>query len=506
MEIHRIVMNPVTRTARRLQAIPLAGLALFFVFPVLTIVARYARVENLADTITNGSLRSVWWFTTWQAVISTVLTLVIALPLTWALSRHTIRFRRIINGLATAPFLMPAVVVATGIRAILPNSHVPAILWAHAAFNSAVVLRVVGARWQQLDPALELSSADLGAHSLRTFVYVVYPHIRSSLRNAAALIFLYCFTSFATVSILGGVSRRTIETEIFTQAIRLGDARTATSLALLQAIFIFLVLIIAQPKHDADVQVLHADRKPSASLLVTTVTYLSVAVIAAPLIAVLLRSFIVNNRISLRGYTWLFNGTTESVGINTASTFVTSATFAISCAALATVAALLISSARNKSRIVSTITSWPLAISAVTLGLGIIVTFNQSPINWRGDRWLIPVIHAVIALPISLRTIQPAVNAIPNDLRDASASLGADPWRTWFTIDLPLLRPALAKASGLSAAISLGEFGATSFLSRSGSTTIPIAIGQLLGHPGTTMPQAAFALASLTIVVVSLLI
>jgi thiamine transport system permease protein len=71
---------------------------------------------------------------------------------------------------------------------------------------------------------------------------------------------------------------------------------------------------------------------------------------------------------------------------------------------------------------------------------------------------------------------------------------------------VPLLRPALTKAAGLAAAISLGEFGATSFLSRSGSTTIPIAIDQLLSHPGSVMPQSAFALAAITIVVVSVLI
>jgi thiamine transport system permease protein len=73
-------------------------------------------------------------------------------------------------------------------------------------------------------------------------------------------------------------------------------------------------------------------------------------------------------------------------------------------------------------------------------------------------------------------------------------------------IDLPLLRPALTKAAGLCAAVSLGEFGATSFLSRSNSTTIPIAIGQLLGHPGTVMSHSAYALATLTIVAVSILI
>jgi thiamine transport system permease protein len=145
--------------------------------------------------------------------------------------------------------------------------------------------------------------------------------------------------------------------------------------------------------------------------------------------------------------------------------------------------------------------SIPLAVSAATLGIGLIITFNTSPYAWRSERWFIPVIHAVIALPLVIRTLEPATHAIPASLRNASATLGASPFATWVRVELPLLKPALLRATGLSMAVSLGEFGATSFLSRSGSTTLPIAIAQLLGRPGVATQQAGFVLAALMVLV-----
>ena len=139
----------------------------------------------------------------------------------------------------------------------------------------------------------------------------------------------------------------------------------------------------------------------------------------------------------------------------------------------------------------------PLLVSSVTLGLGLVITFDRAPWDWRGDAWLLPVVHAVVALPLAVRTIGPALRAVGGEVMDAASDLGAGPLRRWLTVELPMIRPALARAAGISAAVSLGEFGATSFLSRSGTMTVPVAIGQLLGRPGPVLQQAGFALASL---------
>jgi thiamine transport system permease protein len=509
VEKHLLVMNSVAKTAQWLQVLVVALLALFFAFPVLSMIASYARLQDIVDTLTESSLRGVWWFTLWQAVASTVLTLIVGLPFTWAISRHAFRFSRVLNSLITIPFFMPAVVVATGIKAILPAAGIPAILWAHVVFNVAIVVRIVGPQWSLLDNAMEDTAADLGAGRVRTFFYVVVPHIRESLRNAAAIIFLFCFTSFAVIAVLGDISHRTIESEIFTQAIRLGDTRTATSLALVQAIVVLLVLRWGNPSsHEPrtapqTIQFFDASRPPRGVVLFSAVA-LPALVVIAPLVAVVVRSFSLNGHFSVRGYQWLFDGSTEAVGVNIPQTLMTSFFFAILCAVFAPLAALVISVAHRRSSFVIAATALPLAVSAVTFGLGLIIAFDQWPVNWRSQWWLIPVVHSVIALPLAVRAIQPALHAIPEDLSQAASSLGAHPWRSWRFVEFPLLQPALVRAVGLSAAVSLGEFGATSFLTRNDTTTIPIAIAQLLGRPGDLTSQSAFALAALVVMVFAL--
>ena len=499
-------MNAVSTVMKRLQVLPLVALAVFFVFPVITMLIRFVRPHDLVTTLTDSSLARIWWFTTWQAALSTMLTVLVALPITWAVSRYSFPLSRTIVGLVTVPFFMPAVVIATGVKAILPNSPVIAIVWAHVVFNVAVIVRIVGPRWALMDTTMEDTAADLGATPLRTFRLIVFPHIRDALRNASAIAFLFCFSSFGVVAILGGISRRTIESEIFTQAVNLGDTRTAISLSVLQAIVILVIFTVGTRRTSptlatADISETPRDVPRGHRRLVLLAMFIPLAIVTSPLVAVIIRSFTVNNSLTLDGYRWLFNGTTEAIGISATSTLLTSVTFAITCAFLTTTAALIVACARNDSSLVSALTAIPLMVSAVTLGLGLIVAFDEPPYDWRSERWIIPIIHFVVALPLALRTLDPVVRSLPTSLTQAATSLGASPWRTWRLIELPLLKPALARAAGLSAAISLGEFGATSFLTRSDSTTLPIAINHLLGHPGTQLNQAAFALAALCVVV-----
>lgn len=504
-------MNNVSRTMRRAQVPVLAALALFFGLPVASMLVRFVRPDTLIETATNSSLAQVWWFTSWQAIASTAFTVAVALPLTWALSRYRFIGARTITGLVTVPFFMPAVVVATGVKSLLPNAPVVGIIWAHVIFNVAVIVRIVGPRWSLMDTELEDTAADLGANAWRTFRHITIPYIREPLKQASIIVFLFCFSSYGVIAILGGISRRTIEAEVFIQAVRLGDTSTAISLSVLQAIVILVVYSLGtrktQQSHNTyDFTIVAHQRtiKKRNRIPLFTAVALPILIVATPLANVIAKSFIIDGSLSLDSYRWLFNGTTEAIGINTADTLLTSVAFAITCALITTMSALVIATANNNGRIIPTLTTLPLMTSAVTLGLGVIVTFNQGIINWRAERWLIPVMHCVIALPLAIRTLDPAVRAIPDNMHHAAESLGASPWRVWRRIDLPLLAPALRRTAGLCAAISLGEFGATSFLTRNDSTTIPIAIQQLLGHPGDTLTQAAFALAALCIVTFTL--
>jgi thiamine transport system permease protein len=186
--------------------------------------------------------------------------------------------------------------------------------------------------------------------------------------------------------------------------------------------------------------------------------------------------------------------------------------FAVVAAIVATAAGFLAASAIHSSRRLGKVLDGslmlPLATSAVTIGLGMLITFDVAPVDWRSRWWLIPLGHALVAVPFVVRSLVNTLRSLPADLRAAASTLGASPMRAWLHVEArSLLRPLVAGA-GFSAAISLGEFGATTLLSRSGSETVPIAIGRLLGRTGGIPRAQAFALAvillALTTVVIML--
>lgn len=487
---------------------PVAFVLVFFVLPVSNALVAFLRPSELLDVLSSSSMQSVIWFSTWQAVISTGATLAIGLPATWALSRFTFRGSRLAHGILTAPFVLPAVVVAAGVLALNDSQGVGSIIWAHVIFNTAVILRVVGPRWSLLDERVENAAATLGARPVQVFVRVVWPQISQATMSASALIFIYCFTSFGVIAVLGGVSRRTMESEIFTQAIRLGDTRTATALAAIQAIIVGAALFIAHRMAGAatlPMQIRSArnlSTKPRNRLFVVFIMATSCAVIATPMLATVHRSFFLGNQFTTVAWRNIISGTLPSLAISTHRVVGTSMAFAVLAAIVCIPLALLAATAlATKQSLLGIMTSLPLAISSATVGIGLIITFDSDPISWRSEQWLIPVIHALIALPLAIRILAPAISSIPAPLRHAAATLGANPLRTWQKVELPIIRPALLRAGGLAMATSLGEFGATSFLSRTDSTTLPLAIAQMLGRPGPAVQQAGFALSSLMIII-----
>ena len=145
----------------------------------------------------------------------------------------------------------------------------------------------------------------------------------------------------------------------------------------------------------------------------------------------------------------------------------------------------------------------------LTLGFGFLVTLDRPPLDLRDSPWLVPIAQALVALPLVVRTLVPALGGIDDRQRQAAASLGAGPLRRLLVVDVPVLwRPLLASA-GFAFAVSLGEFGATSFLAHDENATLPLVIFRLIGHPGPMnygMALAASCVLAATTAVVMLVV
>jgi thiamine transport system permease protein len=418
--------------------------------------------------------------------------------------------------------------MGAAVLALLPDGWergVGPILLAHVIFNLAVVVRTVGAVWDHLPPDLEAAAATLGASPWRAFREVTLPLLRPAILAAASIVFVFTFTSFGVIRVLGKAGTATLEVEVWRQATQIGDIGAAATLAVLQLLAVGVAVAWSsreQRRHSRalalrPLALRRRARRPGERLLVGAVVGCTALVALAPLAALVERSFRGSGgRHTLSA--WRSLGQSEvrpgiSTGIDPLGSIWTSlrttAVATLIAVGIGVIACLAITALRRGGRLLDTGLMLPVATSAVTIGFGVLITFDRPPVDWRGSWWIVPVGQALVAVPFVVRTVLPVLRSVDPHLLDAAATLGAPPTRAWREITLPHLRRPVAAAAGLAAAISLGEFGATSFLSRSGTPTMPIAIDQLLGRAGTLLQAQGYALATIlavtTVIVVVLL-
>lgn len=487
---------------------------------------------NLATTVINGStwsrtwrspgLGRVVWFTTWQAAVSAVATLVVGIAPAYLLSRRSFRGRAVCRALLVIPFFLPTVVVATAFLAVLPqrwHDTPTAMIAAHVFLNVAVVVQIVGTMWAAVPDDLGAAARTLGATPWQVVTRVVLPILRPALASAAAVVFAFCFTSYGVARLLGGPAHPTLEVDIVRRATGLGDIDGAALLSILQLLLIGVTITVSswlQRRHRLSLVGRSTVRRVTWGDRGVWLMAGIAAAFASPLIMLVARSLRNADGWTLSGWRRLTDsGRRAGLGqaVDVSGAVATSLRFAALAAGIATVvavgAALTIHLARRWGWLLDVGLAIPLATSAVTIGLGMVITFDRAPFDWRARWWLLPIGHAMVAAPFAVRSILAVIRAIPPDQRAAASTLGASPWRAVWEIEGRALRRPLISVAGIAATISLGEFGATTVLSRAGNETLPLAIARLLGRTGDLPRMQAAALSAIlaalcaTIIVVS---
>lgn len=509
---------------------PLAFLAVFFVYPLVSILREsFTRVDGgllstFGNVLGDAALRDVIWFTAWQAAVSTALTLLVALPGAYVFARYDFPGKDVVRALATVAFVLPTVVVGSAFLALLGPSGplgvdlvgtVWAIFIAHVFFNYAVVLRTVGGFWANLDPRAVDAARVLGASRLRAFRSVTLPLLRPAITSAALIVFLFTFTSFGVILILGGSTHATIEVEIYRQTTQFLDLPVAAALSVLQLLAVSAVLLVygrsqrtgtvEQPLRSRG----ETTRRPRGAgqwSLVGVNLAVVVALIGAPIGVLVQRSFDTATGLGLRYYRELASdprGSTLFVppieAIRNSLVFALVAT--LIAVVLGTMIAVVVTSPGATRRGLDLLVMLPLGASAVTLGFGFLIALDQPPFDLRSSPWLIPIAHALVATPFVVRVLVPVLRSIDSRLREAATMLGAGPVRAWREVDLPIVGRAVAVGAGFAFAISMGEFGATAFIARPDYPTIPIAIFRFLGQPGALSFGQAMAMSTILVAV-----
>lgn len=555
MRLKKNILDRISRIAASQQAVllwtaPLIFLIIFFFYPL-------AAIFHLAgkSALIEGIVFDIWFrvgrplgFTVWQASISTILTLLLGLPGAYLFARYTFRGKSLLQLLTTLPFILPTVVVAASFNALLgPRgwinillmrwlgllnpplkllNTIGVILLAHVFYNTAVIIRVVGSAWTQLDPRIAQAARTMGASPWRALWEVTFPILRPAIMSATLLVFMFDFTSFGVILLLGGPRFATLEVEIYIQALHMLNLPLAGLLSAIQ-LACTLLLMMGYSQIGAQRAVpfspklkgegVRKARLLSERLLIFGIVVILVILLVSPLIALGLRSVtrLDANRgergsfqsgLTLAYYQELFINRRQSLFyVPPISAVRNSLLYAAATVGISLSLGFLAAYAQRRR---ATINRWldpllmlPLGTSAVTLGLGFIVVFNRPPVDVRSFPLLMPIAHSLVALPFVVRTIQPALASIPLSLKEAAAVLGASPWRAWREVDLPIVARAAVVGAIFSFTISLGEFGATTFLARPEFPTIPVAIYRFLSQPGALNYGQALAMATLLMLI-----
>jgi thiamine transport system permease protein len=347
------------------------------------------------------------------------------------------------------------------------------------------------------------------------------------------LIFIFDFTSFGVILLLGGPRFATLEVEIYYQTVSLFNLPMAATLALIQLGFTVILTIlytrltyrISRPlalrplaytqRSPANWQerlfaVLVAGSLliflvlPMLTLAARSITRLdaipkkpSEASASTPLTLDFYRELSINRRQSI-----FYSPPTTAIAVSVgyaAITVILALAFGLPAAW-----SLAYDTRSLVNRAMDPLLMLPLGTSAVTLGLGFIVALDEPPLDLRASLLLVPLAHTLVALPIVVRSLTPALRSIRPRLRHSASVLGASPRQVFRYIELPLVGRAVLVAAIFAFTISLGEFGATALIARPEYPTVPLAIYRFASQPGALNYGQALALSTILMVITTL--
>ena len=438
-----------------------------------------------------------------QASITTGLAAMLGIPVAWVIARWEFVGRGLLLQTLMLPFVVPTLVAAMGVLAwwgpqgllgqwlAWDATESPWLLIAgNLFFNLCLVIRAGVAGFASQSAAQFDVARTLGATPWRVFWRLELPHAAPAIWGALSLVFLYCLGGFGLALLLGGQQYATAEVVIYTLVAHELELVLASQLALWMLLFTGLVVGLyawlqmrAATPRTADI--LHRKtliaRQWMPVLGVAWVWLVCISIGLAPLAAIFVKAMIAS------AATWQQVATAE-----TADALFNTLRF--SGAALGVAVVLGVCHALVGRRF------WwwrvwgllPLMISPVMIAFGLLLLVPQ----WL-DAWpLLVAAYALLALPLVIQPVAQALDALPNAWADAARSLGATPWRVWWRVTLPLVRPAVRRGAAFALATMLGEFAVTLFLSRPEWTTLTTLIYQHLGRAGRTQLESAWVLSA----------
>lgn len=471
----------------------------------------------LADVLGNRYLQSVVQFSVWQAFLSTVLSLLLAIPFARALARTpTFPGRDWLVTLCSLSLVIPTMVALFGIIAVYGRSGwlnsllattgtapfsiygLPGILLAHVFFNMPLAARVFLQSLEAIPVEHWRLARQLGMPARTRWRLLEWPAIRAHLPALALLVFTLCFTSFAIVMTLGGGPRATtIEVAIY-QALRFDfDIGTAVALSIIQLTICGVLMLISTRLGSGDRLSLRyrhrrvdADslpwRSPMASALDTACIFAGAGFVLLPLSGLLVSGF--NHRLP----DVLLHTRTLTASANTLWIALSAALLCILVAMGILITARHLRYRKHRihsGRLLQLLGNVILVLPPVVLGTGMFLLLRPHADVFSLGLVLVMLINSLMALPFALRILQGPFDQSAAQYDRLCQSLGVQGWHRWRLVDWPQLRRPLGFASATAAALSAGDLGAIALFGSDRLSTLPLLLYQRIG--GYRLEEAA---------------
>ncbi|WP_277542120.1 ABC transporter permease [Haloarcula laminariae] len=542
-------------------AATLAALVAVFYYPVGSVLlsavydgAQFT-LSPVRSVVGDPFYHELFAFTAYQALLSTVASVVVGLPGAYLLARFEFPGRRFVRSVTILPFVLPSIMVAVGFLAMfgrtgLVNDVLGAaglgpveltftleiIVLAHAFYNAPLVTRLVTAAWESVDPARVETARTLGASPFRAFYDVILPQLLPALLTASVLTFVFTFMSFPIVLALGGLELATVEVWLFArvqslalaEAATLGAIETALSLGLIYVYLRFEATQLnarGESRGRARIPLVAGPRSLVDPKRLALFAYAGAALMlfVGPLVSLVVESVTTpGGQFTLGYYEFLLaqQASTTAGTVRPLPAITNSLLFGAGALVLALPMGVVVSVVATRdsrgSRLSEALLTAPLAVSGIVLGLGMLRTlvFGTTLFGYRltvTGPVAIVAAHAVAAYPFVSRNVTPALGSIDDRLVDAARALGADRTTALLDIELPLVVPALIAGAAFAFAISVGEFDSTVLLAEGvDSATMPVALERYTGNrslgpnlgPATAMGTVLLAVTTVSFVLI----
>ena len=417
-------------------------------------------------------------FTLWQAGLSTVISVTLALPAAYAFAHTSFPGRNALLSLLAVPQSLPAIVVVLllvdlfGARSLMAGTisiyGLTGIVLAHVFFNLPLALRLFVQVLEAVPPENRKLATQLGFTPWTQWRHVEWSALRPAVARIAALIFLLCAASFVVVLTLGGPAATTLEVAIY-HSLRIDfDVARALSLSLLQ-VALCAVLVIASGRTPW-IEVTasrsisrHNDtlHRPTGLLTITTIIALAI-IVGLPLFMLLLDGL-----------------PNISLGPGMLQALATSTAIAFASTLLALALAMPLAKGGNAANSIGLL---GLIVPPAVLATGWFILLRRADGGVIMSASLVAALNALMALPFAVALLSPAFAAIAQTQDRLAAHLNIEGWDRFRRIDLPVLRKPLAQAGLFAFALSLGDLSAVTLLGSQGLITLPSLLHLQMGN------------------------